>query len=86
MKLVSVPEAAKILRMSEATIRTRIKSGTWPAYNFGERSIRLDFDEITALLYSSLKTRTVNHEGAVKLQGTVNGPSPRPSFGKNKET
>ena len=49
MKLVSVPELASILNLSAATVRSRIKSGEWPFYPLGERSIRVDVDEIKTL-------------------------------------
>lgn len=46
MSFVSIPQAAEILNLSPATIRSRIKNGEWPHYPFGKRSIRLDIDEI----------------------------------------
>ncbi len=47
MPYVSIPQAGKILNLSPATIRVKIKNGEWPHYPFGKRSIRLDLDEIT---------------------------------------
>lgn len=47
MPYISIPQAAEILNLSPATIRSRIKNGEWPHYPFGKRSIRLDLAEIT---------------------------------------
>lgn len=52
MQLVSIPELARILNLNAATIRSRIKSGEWPSYMLGERSTRVDVDEIKTLLRS----------------------------------
>ena len=49
MQYESIPKSAKILRMSVATVRARIKEGKWPCYRLGKRSIRLDLDEIRKL-------------------------------------
>ena len=51
MPFVSVPEAAKILGLSPATIRVRIKAGEWPYYSLGKRSIRLNLDEVMGILH-----------------------------------
>ena len=52
MKLVSIPELAEILSLHAATVRCRIKSGEWPCYLFGERSVRIDLDEVRNMLRS----------------------------------
>lgn len=52
MRLLSIPKAAKELNLCSATIRTRVKRGDWPCYPFGEKSIRVDLDEIRKLLRS----------------------------------
>jgi excisionase family DNA binding protein len=57
MRLVSIPELAEILNLSAATVRSRIKSGEWPFYPLGERSIRVDVEEIKTLLRSPGKRR-----------------------------
>ncbi|KKM67847.1 hypothetical protein LCGC14_1467000 [marine sediment metagenome] len=49
MKYTTISEAAKILNMSTATIRTRLKSGQWPYYRFGIHILRLNIDEIKDL-------------------------------------
>ena len=49
MEYATVAEAARILGLSEATIRGRIREGLWPSYRLGERSYRLDLDEIRNL-------------------------------------
>jgi len=49
MEYTTVAEAARILGLSEATIRVRIREGRWPSYRLGERSYRLDLDEIRNL-------------------------------------
>ena len=49
MEYISIPKAAKIMKVSAATIRTSIKNGGLPAYLFGKRTIRLDLDEIRKL-------------------------------------
>jgi hypothetical protein len=57
MRLVSIAELAEILKLSPATVRTRIKTGEWPCYSAGEKSARFDVDEIKALLRSPGKGR-----------------------------
>jgi len=49
MEYATVAEAARIFGLSEATIRGRIREGLWPSYRLGERSYRLDLDEIRNL-------------------------------------
>ena len=53
MEYVTVAQAARILGLSEATIRERIREGLWPSYRLGERSYRLDLDEIRNLTKAS---------------------------------
>ena len=64
MKLVSVPELSQILGLCASTIRTRIRTGEWPCYSFGERSIRFDLDEIKQLLRTPAKAAKVNNSRA----------------------
>ena len=52
MRLVSIPVCAEIFEIHPATVRLRIKNGQWPFYSLGERSIRVDVDEIKSLLHS----------------------------------
>jgi len=49
-KLVSIPKLAKHFGLTAPTVRARIKSGAWPVYDFGQRTIRLDVDEIAAFV------------------------------------
>ena len=50
-KTISVAEAASILGLSPLTIRRYVASGTLTGYRVGNsRFIRLDADEVTALL------------------------------------
>jgi excisionase family DNA binding protein len=50
--LVSIPKFAKLFGLTAPTVRTCVKSGELPYYDFG-RTIRLDVDEIEALVYKS---------------------------------
>src|SRR5262245_56516290 len=73
MKFVSVPELAEILALSAATVRTRIKSGEWPHYGLGERSIRLDVDEIKQLLRTPARVAKVNNSRAKSKRPSLTG-------------
>ena len=44
--LVSVPEAARLLRVSTSTVRRLIASGELPSYRVGRRSVRLNRREL----------------------------------------
>ncbi len=57
MRFSSIPKAAKIWKVSAATIRTSIKNGDLPAYTFGKRSIRVDLDEIRKLVRSAAERK-----------------------------
>jgi hypothetical protein len=58
MRLASISKSAKDLDLSSATIRARIKSGEWPCYRFGKKSVRVDLDEIRTLLRFPGKLKT----------------------------
>ncbi len=62
MPYVSIPQAGKILNLSPATIRARIKNGEWPHYPFGKRSIRLDIDELKDMARLSAKGLSKDEE------------------------
>ena len=47
--LMRITDVAKELGVSTEHIRRQIKSGRWPAYEFGVKAIRLDLEEIKAL-------------------------------------
>jgi excisionase family DNA binding protein len=49
MEYVSIARAAKVLGLSVATIRNRLRSGVWPCHRFGERAIRINLAELAAL-------------------------------------
>jgi excisionase family DNA binding protein len=49
MEYVSIARAAKVLGLSVATIRNRLRSGVWPCHRFGERAIRINLDELASL-------------------------------------
>ncbi|AWG98707.1 helix-turn-helix transcriptional regulator [Rhodococcus ruber] len=49
-RLVSVPQAAEYAGVCSKTIRRRISDGTITGYRFGPRLIRVDLDEIDAVL------------------------------------
>jgi len=57
MDYATVAEAARIFGLSEATIRGRIREGLWPSYRLGERSYRLDLDEIRNLTKAAIKSK-----------------------------
>ena len=42
MELVSLRQAARELRVAERTLRSAVRSGELPAFQLGERTIRLD--------------------------------------------
>ena len=44
--LVSVPEAARLLRVSTSTVRRLIASGDLPSYRVGQRTVRLNRREL----------------------------------------
>ena len=48
MEYVSITQAAKVLGLSVSTIRNRLRSGVWPCHRFGERTIRIDLNELAA--------------------------------------
>lgn len=49
-KLVSTGAAAAELGVSDKTIRRYIEAGRLPAYKVGPRNIRVDLDDVRALL------------------------------------
>lgn len=49
-RLASIPEAAEYAAVCTKTIRRRISDGTLTGYRFGPRVIRVDVDELDALL------------------------------------
>jgi predicted DNA-binding transcriptional regulator AlpA len=59
MRFVSIPKLAEIFDLSAPTVRARVKSGEWPSYSLGERSVRLDVEEIKALLHTPGKKKGV---------------------------
>lgn len=70
MKLVSLTELATILDLDKATVRERVKSGEWPCYIAGEKSIRFDLDELKTLLRSpgkgsSVKKHLASESGSI---------------------
>jgi excisionase family DNA binding protein len=48
--LVTVAEAAEILRLTPTAVRSAIKRGEIPSYRLGKRRIRLRRDELEQLL------------------------------------
>lgn len=49
-RLASIPAAAKYAACSTKTIRRRVADGTLPAVRFGPRVIRVDLDDLDALM------------------------------------
>jgi predicted transcriptional regulator len=49
-RFVSIPKFAKLFGLTAPTVRAHIKRDDWPVYNFGDRTIRLDVDEIAAFV------------------------------------
>ena len=49
-RLVSIDQAARLVDVSPRTIRRRIADGSLTGYRFGPRVIRVDLDEVDALL------------------------------------
>jgi len=49
-QLITIAEAASLIRVHPRTIRRRIAEGSLSAYRVGPRSIRVDTDELTAML------------------------------------
>ena len=49
MSLVSIREAAQVLKLSDRHIRRMISEGRWPFYRLGKRMIKLDLEEIKNL-------------------------------------
>ena len=47
---LSLEEAAEVLSLSVKTIRRRIADGTIPAYQCGNRSIRIRLDQLESAL------------------------------------
>jgi excisionase family DNA binding protein len=48
--LVTVPEAARLLRVSTSTVRRLIDRGQLPSYRVGQRSVRLNRRELSRAL------------------------------------
>lgn len=49
-KLITIPDAADYLGVNPRTIRRRITDGTLTGYRMGPRIIRVDLEEVDALL------------------------------------
>ncbi len=49
-RLVSIAAAANYLDVCQKTIRRRISDGTLTGYRLGRRTIRVDLDELDAML------------------------------------
>jgi excisionase family DNA binding protein len=47
---ITIADAAKEFGVCERTVRRRIADGTLPAYRVGPRAIRIDVDDLGALL------------------------------------
>ena len=47
---LTIPQAGDYLGSSESTIRRMIASGELRAYRFGERNVRIDVEDIHAIL------------------------------------
>ena len=56
-RLVSIPSAAEFAAVSNDTIRRRIACGQLTGYRLGSRIIRVDLDEVEALLKPIPTTR-----------------------------
>jgi len=54
-QLVTVPEAAQLLGISERALRGRLARKDWPVYRCG-RAVRVDAHELKGLMKSSLRT------------------------------
>ncbi len=52
-QLVTIPEAAQLLGISERAIRSRLARKDWPVYRCG-RAVRVDAQELKELMKSSL--------------------------------
>lgn len=47
-------------KVSKETVRRRLKDNVWPFYIIGDRSLRLDIDEVKALLKRERKESSAN--------------------------
>jgi excisionase family DNA binding protein len=57
--LVTVPEAARLLRVSTSTVRRLIDRGQLPSYRVGQRSVRLNRRELGRALAPVAPSRPV---------------------------
>ena len=46
MELISIRQAARLLRLAERALRQAVRSGELPAYKLGERTIRVDMADL----------------------------------------
>ena len=65
LDLLTVPEAAKMLKVSAVTLRRWIKQGRLPAYHVGPRQVRIRQEDLTKVL-----TPTRPAEGSAIKEGT----------------
>jgi len=49
-ELDTIAGIARRFQISKETVRRRIRANEWPVYVLGERSFRLDINEIKALI------------------------------------
>jgi excisionase family DNA binding protein len=69
-ELITVPEAAKILRLSVPTIKRWLKDGRIPAYRLGPRAIRIRRADLTRLL------TPLHNEASSAHEHPLGAPSP----------
>jgi excisionase family DNA binding protein len=62
--LITIPEIAKELKVSDRHVRRMIAEGKYPFYRIGNRAVRLDLEEIK----SASKVLTVKSSGGAKAK------------------
>lgn len=58
MKLMSPTQIAKALNISEETVKRRLREKKWPFYRVGDKSLRIDLDEILSLVKEKSHARS----------------------------
>ena len=69
LDLITLKEAAQLLRVSEVTIRRWLKQGRLRAYHVGPRAVRFRRDERHALLVPTQRARQPEHDYPSPITG-----------------
>jgi excisionase family DNA binding protein len=77
-ELLTVPEAAEVLKVSAVTVSRWLKQGRLPAYRVGPRAVRIRRADIDHILAPAVATANGTPESPYSTRATSGQPVPEP--------